>query len=233
MTNADWWARVVQARTDRDDLRPHRVWALRKDGHEVAIDVKAVPGIGAEIVLTVNGQLRKTRLFRSHEQAETGGRDRGHAGDVGNDGMGVTGDRAAVPATRLDVETIAGAVIDMSGDKIDKFERWNARRWPRHGRTVPSTSPICSTRSREPTGPAPRGGICRRRYEPLPRRLRRHVVYSVSMTTMRRTTVRAFQRSITSLIGDRIPRLYTASPAREVVCAEVTGRAQTRRRHDG
>jgi hypothetical protein len=29
-----------------------------------------VPGIGAEIVLTVDGELRKTRLFRPHEQAE-------------------------------------------------------------------------------------------------------------------------------------------------------------------
>ena len=70
MTNADGWERVVQARTERDDLRPKRVWVLRKDGREAAIDVKAVPGIGAEIVLTVNGEMRKTRLFRSHEQAE-------------------------------------------------------------------------------------------------------------------------------------------------------------------
>jgi hypothetical protein len=67
LTNADWWARVVQARTERDDLLPQRVWALRKGEHEAAIDVKAVSGIGAEIVLTVNGELRKTRLFRSHE----------------------------------------------------------------------------------------------------------------------------------------------------------------------
>jgi len=29
------------------------VWTLRKDEHEAAIDVKAVPGVGAEIVLTV------------------------------------------------------------------------------------------------------------------------------------------------------------------------------------
>jgi hypothetical protein len=70
VTNADWWARVVQARTERDDLLPQRVWALRNGDHEAAIDVKAVPGIGAEIVLTVDGELRKTRLFRSHEQAE-------------------------------------------------------------------------------------------------------------------------------------------------------------------
>jgi hypothetical protein len=70
VTNADWWARVVQARAERDDLRPKRVWVLRKDGREAAIDVKAVPGVGAEIVLSVDGQWRKTRLFRSHEQAE-------------------------------------------------------------------------------------------------------------------------------------------------------------------
>jgi hypothetical protein len=70
MNDAAWWARVVQARTERDDLRPQRVWTLRKDRQEAAIDLKAVPGIGAEIVLTVDGELRKTRLFRSHEQAE-------------------------------------------------------------------------------------------------------------------------------------------------------------------
>jgi hypothetical protein len=70
VTNADWWARVVQARTERDDLRPQRVWALRKGEHTAAIHLKAVPGVGAEIVLTVDGEWRRTRLFRSHEQAE-------------------------------------------------------------------------------------------------------------------------------------------------------------------
>ena len=45
------------------------LWALHKGEHAGAIDLKAVPGIGAEIVLTVNGELRKARLFRSHEQA--------------------------------------------------------------------------------------------------------------------------------------------------------------------
>ena len=70
MTNADWWARVVQARTERNDLRPKRVWVLRNEAREAAIDVKAVPGIGAEIVFTGDGELRKTRLFRSHQQAE-------------------------------------------------------------------------------------------------------------------------------------------------------------------
>jgi hypothetical protein len=52
------------------DLRPRRVWTLHKGEHAATIDLKAVPGIGADIVLTVDGELRKTRLFRSHEQAE-------------------------------------------------------------------------------------------------------------------------------------------------------------------
>ena len=33
MTNADWWARLVQARTERADLRPQRVWTLHKGVH--------------------------------------------------------------------------------------------------------------------------------------------------------------------------------------------------------
>ena len=53
MTNADWWARVVKVRTERADLLRQRAWALRKGEHEAAIDLKAVPGIGAAIVLTV------------------------------------------------------------------------------------------------------------------------------------------------------------------------------------
>jgi hypothetical protein len=64
------------------DLLPQRLWALRKGEHEAAIDLKAVPGIGAEIVLTVDGEMRKTRLFRSYGAGGTGGCHRGHAGDV-------------------------------------------------------------------------------------------------------------------------------------------------------
>jgi hypothetical protein len=80
--NADWWPRVRI-------LLPKRVWALRKGGHEAAIDIEAVPGIGAEIVLTVDGEWRRSRLFRSHEQAEQGRRDCRYAGDVRGEGVGV------------------------------------------------------------------------------------------------------------------------------------------------
>src|SRR4051812_34087767 len=93
MTNPAWWARVVQARTLREDLLPQRVWALRKGEHEAAIDLKAVPGIAAEIVLTVDGEVRKTRLFRSHEQAELVGAIADTRANVRGEGVGVTASR--------------------------------------------------------------------------------------------------------------------------------------------
>jgi hypothetical protein len=45
------------------------VWTLRKGEQEAAIDLRPVLGIGAEIVLTVDGELRRSRLYRAHEQA--------------------------------------------------------------------------------------------------------------------------------------------------------------------
>jgi hypothetical protein len=62
---------VSSRRARAGDLMPQRVWALRKGGHEA--DLRPVPGIGAEIILTVDGELRRTRLFRAHEQAELSG----------------------------------------------------------------------------------------------------------------------------------------------------------------
>ena len=49
------------------------MWTLPKSGHAAAIDLRAVPGVGAEIVLTVDGEWRRTRLYRAHEQAELSG----------------------------------------------------------------------------------------------------------------------------------------------------------------
>ncbi len=56
MTNADWWARVVEVRTRHDDMRPQRVWTMHKGEHAAAIDLKGRASIGAEIVLTVDGR---------------------------------------------------------------------------------------------------------------------------------------------------------------------------------
>jgi hypothetical protein len=44
MTNADCWARVVEARTKRERLMPQRVWTLHKGEHAAVIDVKAGAG---------------------------------------------------------------------------------------------------------------------------------------------------------------------------------------------
>ena len=73
MTNADWWARVVQARTRHADLLLQRVWALRKDGHEAAIDLRAVPGMGAELVFLGGRRVATFTLYRAHEQPELSG----------------------------------------------------------------------------------------------------------------------------------------------------------------
>ena len=89
MTNADWWQRVVQARGDHEDLLPQRMWTLRKGTSEAAIDLRAVPGIGAEIVLTVDGELRRTPVLPGTRTGGTVRRDRGHAGGVRGEGVGV------------------------------------------------------------------------------------------------------------------------------------------------
>ena len=68
MTNAAWWARVVQTRTRHDDLLPQRVWTLRKGTREATIDLRAVAGLGAEIVLTVNGELRRLACHTTNWQ---------------------------------------------------------------------------------------------------------------------------------------------------------------------
>jgi hypothetical protein len=65
MNDAAWWARVVEARTERDDLRPKRVWTLRKDGREAAIDVKAVPGFTRDQALLDPHGFGSRRVQRS------------------------------------------------------------------------------------------------------------------------------------------------------------------------
>ena len=48
MTNADWWKRVVEARTEHDDRLTQK--------REAAINLRPVPGVGPEVVLSVDGQ---------------------------------------------------------------------------------------------------------------------------------------------------------------------------------
>ncbi len=70
MNDAARWAPVVQARPKPDYLRLRRVWALRKDTYEAAIDLKAVPGVGVEIRVHAEWRVGRTRLLRSHDEAE-------------------------------------------------------------------------------------------------------------------------------------------------------------------
>jgi hypothetical protein len=89
MTNADWWARVVQARTERADLSETTAPVDVAQGRARRCDwPRGRAGIGAEIVLTVGGEWRKTRLFRSHEQAELVGAI-AYTGDVRGEGVRV------------------------------------------------------------------------------------------------------------------------------------------------
>jgi hypothetical protein len=71
MTNAEWWARV---RKDREqsaaEHQPEHAWTLTKGEHTAGLELRQVPGVGAEIVLLVDGELVRSRLYRSHEQAE-------------------------------------------------------------------------------------------------------------------------------------------------------------------
>jgi hypothetical protein len=61
MTKADWWARVIQARTEHDDLLLSACGRCAGTGTRPRSDLRAVAGIGAELVLTVDGELRRTR----------------------------------------------------------------------------------------------------------------------------------------------------------------------------
>jgi hypothetical protein len=62
--------------------------AVRTAATRLAVDLKAVPGIGAKIVLTVDGEWRKTRLFRSYEHPELGGvTPKARAGDSRPDSL--------------------------------------------------------------------------------------------------------------------------------------------------
>jgi hypothetical protein len=54
--------------TAREDLGPQRVWTLHKGEHAAAIDLNSVPGIGAELVLTMT-KAAQDAAVRSHEQA--------------------------------------------------------------------------------------------------------------------------------------------------------------------
>jgi hypothetical protein len=80
-----------------DDLLPPRMWLLRKDGHEAAMDLGAVPGVGAEIVLSVDGDLRRATLPR----ARAGGTARRDCGQARYTGLPVVPASGTIPTPKL------------------------------------------------------------------------------------------------------------------------------------
>jgi hypothetical protein len=59
VNDAAWWARAVQPRAERDDLRPQRLWTLRKRVHGGRHRSMRMVGIGGD---------------RAHGERPSGGR---------------------------------------------------------------------------------------------------------------------------------------------------------------
>ena len=66
MTNADWWLRVRQ---QRDAVQPRQatdveLWRLTKGAHIAAAAVRGVAGVGLELRLLYDGELRRSQVYR-------------------------------------------------------------------------------------------------------------------------------------------------------------------------
>ena len=67
MTNSDWWDRAkLPPRPQPIEIRTReRLYELHKDAHEITLEKRDVPAVGEELILSVNGQWRRMRVFRS------------------------------------------------------------------------------------------------------------------------------------------------------------------------
>ena len=69
MTSAEWWAKVKQAREPQQESHVrHVAWRLCLGSHAAELELRDVPRVGVDVVLIVDGDLRRSRLYRSHEQ---------------------------------------------------------------------------------------------------------------------------------------------------------------------
>lgn len=41
-----------------------RLWTLRRSQHEATLDLRTVPAMGRELLLSVDGNIRRSRLYR-------------------------------------------------------------------------------------------------------------------------------------------------------------------------
>lgn len=65
MTDSEWWARV-KSPGQAKEFPPRlsgRVWTMRHGSHEAALDLRLVEGLGAEIVLSIDSELRRARFY--------------------------------------------------------------------------------------------------------------------------------------------------------------------------
>jgi len=69
MTSAEWWAKVRQARERTQACHErHVAWTLHRGTHAAELELRDVPSVGVDVALIVDGDLRRSRLYRSHEQ---------------------------------------------------------------------------------------------------------------------------------------------------------------------
>ena len=74
MTNADWWATVkTPGQVKERPPRPSgRVWTMHHGTHEAALDLRLVAGFGAEIVLSIDNELRRARFYWRTQAGDAG-----------------------------------------------------------------------------------------------------------------------------------------------------------------
>lgn len=72
MTDSDWWATVkTKPKSASQPPRPSgRVLTLHHGQHIASLDLRLVENLGAELVLSVNGQLRRARFYRRQQVLE-------------------------------------------------------------------------------------------------------------------------------------------------------------------
>jgi hypothetical protein len=65
--NSDWWNRAkLPPRPQPIEIRKReRLFELHRDAHVITLEKRDVPAMGEELILSVRGQWRRMRVFRS------------------------------------------------------------------------------------------------------------------------------------------------------------------------
>ena len=75
-----------------------RLWTLSRGNHEAALDLRRVASMGTALLLTVDGKLRRSRLYRPVEAFNAAKDDYISPNDAASERMGVAGcNRARSP----------------------------------------------------------------------------------------------------------------------------------------